>query len=83
MEERIWAVIGEWTQSDGTEDWDVLHKGPLTMDEAKNIAKEAGNMWRESTKGTPNENMTHTERIITKSELDSRVEEYNGLLNIN
>ena len=27
-----YSVIGRWTEPDGTEEWDVIHNGPLTYD---------------------------------------------------
>lgn len=34
-----YSVIGKWTEPDGTEEWDVIHNGPLTYDEALKITE--------------------------------------------
>lgn len=43
-----YAVIGEWTESDGTEKWDVIHMNQISYEEALKIAHYASKFWSEN-----------------------------------
>lgn len=55
-----YAVIGEWTKSDGTEKWDVIHSGPISYEEALEIAHLATQTW--------NEHVSHDRKHLPHSE---------------
>jgi hypothetical protein len=55
-----YAVIGEWTESDGTEKWDVIHSGPISYEEALKIAHLATKTW--------NEHVSHDRKHLPHSE---------------
>ena len=69
-----YSVIGRWTEPDGTEEWDVIHNGPLTYDEALKIAVAAGRTWD---KNVPSDmkNLPHREIPIRFEKLQKMIEE--------
>jgi len=75
MNTQKYAVIGKWTELDGTQEWDVIHNGPLSYDEALIIAKQAGQDWN---KNVPKDRQSipHQEIPITFEKLQSMINEY-------
>ena len=69
-----YSVIGRWTEPDGTEEWDVIHNGPLTYDEALKIAAKAGRTWDESVP-SDRKNLPHREIPIRFEKLQKMIEE--------
>jgi hypothetical protein len=69
-----YSVIGRWTEPDGTEEWDVIHDGPLTYDEALKIAAKAGRTWDE-TVPSDRKNLPHREMPIRFEKLQKMIEE--------
>ena len=69
-----YSVIGRWTEPDGTEEWDVIHNGPLTYDEALKVAVDAGRAWD---KNIPSDrkNIPHREIPIRFEKLQKMIEE--------
>ena len=61
-----YAVIGEWTESDGTEKWDVLHSGQISYEEALEIAHLATKTW--------NENVSHAQKYLLHSAIPIKYE---------
>jgi hypothetical protein len=68
------SVIGKWTESDGTEDWDVIHNGPITYNESLKIAELANISWN---KNVPidRKNLQHSEIPIRFEKLQKMIEE--------
>jgi hypothetical protein len=76
MKDQVkYAVIGRWEEVDGTEEWDVLHEGPLTYEEALKIAELASKAWDEREEG---KGILHREVIISCEKLQNMIEEYNN-----
>ena len=69
-----YSVIGKWTEPDGTEEWDVIHNGPLTYDEALKIAVAAGRTWDENVPSDM-KNLPHREIPIRFEKLQKMIEE--------
>ena len=69
-----YSVIGRWTETDGTEEWDVIHKGPLTYDEALKVAVAAGRTWDENVP-SDRKNLPHREIPIRFEKLQRMIEE--------
>ena len=69
-----YSVIGRWTEPDGTEEWDVIHKGPLTYDEALKISVDAGRTWVENVP-SDRKNLPHREIPIRFEKLQKMIEE--------
>ena len=69
-----YSVIGIWTEPDGTEEWDVIHTGPLTYDEALKIAVAAGRTWDENVPSDM-KNLPHREIPIRFEKLQKMIEE--------
>ena len=67
-----YSVIGRWTEPDGKEDWDVIHKGPISYDEAVQIARDTGKRWREN--ASPEyKNLPHSEIPIKYEALQKMI----------
>ena len=69
-----YSVIGIWTEPDGTEEWDVIHNGPLTYDEALKVAVAAGRTWDENVP-SDRKNLPHREIPIRFEKLQKMIEE--------
>ncbi|HPC09572.1 MAG TPA: hypothetical protein PLN85_00660 [archaeon] len=69
-----YSVIGRWTEPDGTEEWDVIHKGPLTYDEALKVAVADGRTWDENVP-SDRKNLPHREIPIRFEKLQKMIEE--------
>ena len=69
-----YSVIGRWTEPDGTEEWDVIHNGPLTYDEALKVAVAAGRTWDENVP-SDRKNLPHREIPIKFEKLQKMIEE--------
>ena len=69
-----YSVIGRWTEPDGTEEWDIIHNGPLTYDEALKIAVKAGRTWDENVP-SDRKNLPHREIPIKFEKLQKMIEE--------
>ena len=65
---KSYSVIGKWTELDGTENWDVIHDGPLTYEDALKISIDAGITWNKSVTGE-NKKIPHHESVITYDKL--------------
>jgi len=68
-----YSVIGRWTEPDGIEEWDVIHNGPLTYDEALKIAVTAGRTWDENVPSNM-KNLPHREIPIRFEKLQKMIE---------
>jgi hypothetical protein len=69
-----YSVIGKWTELDGTEEWDVIHNGPLTYDDALKISVKAGRIWDENVPDD-RKNLSHREIPIRFEKLQKMIEE--------
>ncbi len=69
-----YSVIGRWTELDGREEWDVIHNGPLTYDEALEIAAKAGRTWDDNVTSN-SKNIPHREIPIRFEKLQKMIEE--------
>ena len=69
-----YSVIGRWTEPDGTEEWDVIHNGPLTYDDALEVAMSAGRTWNENVP-SDRRNLPHREIPIKFEKLQKMIEE--------
>jgi len=69
-----YSVIGRWTEPDGTEEWDIIHNGPITYDEALKIAVAAGRTWDENVPSDM-KNLPHREIPIRFEKLQKMIEE--------
>jgi len=69
-----YSVIGKWTKLDGTEEWDVIHNGPLTYDDALKISVKAGRIWDENVPDD-RKNLSHREIPIRFEKLQKMIEE--------
>lgn len=67
-----YSVIGEWTERDGTTDWEVIYEGPVSYEKGLEIAEKASETWNElspaSSIGLP-----HKESVIPYGELQKRL----------
>jgi len=43
-----WAVIGKWVELNVEHEWDIIHRGPLTYEEALEIKINACNKWNKN-----------------------------------
>ena len=67
-----YSVIGKWTEIDGNEEWEVLHNGPITHEEAVEIAAKAFIFWE--TNVTPErKHLPHTEIILPYKALQKKL----------
>lgn len=48
MKNTEYAVIGVWIETDGSKEWDIIHIGPLSYEEALKIATNANKTWKEN-----------------------------------
>jgi hypothetical protein len=71
-----YSVIGRWTESDGTEEWDVIHNGPLTYEEALEIATKASRTWDENVP-SDRKNLPHKEIPIKYETLQEMLTKIN------
>jgi len=79
---KEWSVICKWVENKKDEwdinEWDIIANGPLTYDEATEIAKNAGYTWdKNAPKNEPK--ITHTEVIIKYDKLQKMIQEENLL----
>lgn len=66
LKKESYAVIGEWTEPDGTEKWDVIHSGPISYEEALEMADYASKIW--------SENVSYNQKHLPHSEIPIRYE---------
>jgi hypothetical protein len=71
-----YSVIGRWTESDGTKEWDVIHNGPLTYEEALEIDAKAGRTWDENVP-SDRKNLPHKEIPIKYETLQEMLTKIN------
>ena len=74
---KNYAVIVKWTEPNGTEEWDIIHDGPLTYDEASEIASKARNSWTTNALNvsTNLKDIAHSELVITCEKLEEMLKE--------
>jgi len=71
-----YSVISKWVEPDGTEQWDVVHNGHVSYDEALEISKLASKTWDRSEKGR---GIPHREIPIKFEKLQKMIEEENDI----
>ena len=69
-----YSVIGRWTEPNGNEEWDVIHQGPISYDEALKIAQQAGRTWDENVP-SDRKNLSHREIPIKYNNLQKMLKD--------
>lgn len=70
-ESDSYGVIGKW-EEDGREEWDVLHHGPITYEEALEVAKRAGHTW-DNDSNQKFKHIPHQEIVISFPALQEKI----------
>lgn len=71
---KNYSVIGKWKELDGSEEWDVIHKGPLSYEEALKIASDASESWSKNVY-REYKNVWHQEIPVECSTLEKMLED--------